>query len=171
MLCFPPSGYIIFSLRKLKFYGGRGPGPDNPSTLLKSPCVEVSFLIKLTEWHFTGGFISYSFKVAALKSITKVIGKHLWWALFQESFSEQLYNKRTPAQWKWILKNSYSGNSQKKVNRCFGFLLCCVLSQCGWSNISFHNWSVAGGGWRYPYIAFNCSKVVSSLVCHRSLQL
>ena len=23
----------------------------------------------------------------------------------------------TPAQWKWILKNSYSGNSQKKINR------------------------------------------------------
>ena len=25
MMCYPPSGYIIFSLRKLKLYGGRGP--------------------------------------------------------------------------------------------------------------------------------------------------
>ena len=39
MMCYPPSGYIIFSLRKLIFYGGRGPGsgcedwgPDNPNT-------------------------------------------------------------------------------------------------------------------------------------------
>ena len=38
-MCYPPLGYIIFSLRKLKFYGGRGPdmragdqGPDNPNT-------------------------------------------------------------------------------------------------------------------------------------------
>ena len=47
--------------------------------LLKNPCVEVSFLIKLTErpFPFAFGFISYSFKVAALKSITKVIEKHL----------------------------------------------------------------------------------------------
>ena len=29
MMCCSPSGYIIFSLRKLKFYGGRG--PDNPN--------------------------------------------------------------------------------------------------------------------------------------------
>ena len=24
-MCYPPSGYIIFSLTKLKFYGGQGP--------------------------------------------------------------------------------------------------------------------------------------------------
>ena len=41
MMCYPPSGYIILSLRKLKLYGGRGieirvgdQGPDNPNTLL-----------------------------------------------------------------------------------------------------------------------------------------
>ena len=40
MMCYHPSGCIIFSLRKLKFYWGRGPdmrvggrGPDNPNTL------------------------------------------------------------------------------------------------------------------------------------------
>ena len=39
-MCYPSSGYIIFSLRKLKSYGswgpraeGRGQGPDNPNTL------------------------------------------------------------------------------------------------------------------------------------------
>ena len=37
MMCYPPSGYIIFSLRKLKFCGdrgmraeGRGPGAGQP---------------------------------------------------------------------------------------------------------------------------------------------
>ena len=54
MMCYPTSGYIILSLRKLKFYGDPGPGvggcgpdmraggqgPDNPS--------EVSYaLLKL----------------------------------------------------------------------------------------------------------------------------
>ena len=39
-MCYPPSGYIAFSLRKLKFYGGRGTeaggrGPDNPNTRWK----------------------------------------------------------------------------------------------------------------------------------------
>ena len=41
MICYPPWGYIIFSLRKLKLYGGRGTdirvgdqGPDNSNTLL-----------------------------------------------------------------------------------------------------------------------------------------
>ena len=41
-MCFPPTGYIVFSLKKLKFYGGRGPdmragdrGPNNPNTLKK----------------------------------------------------------------------------------------------------------------------------------------
>ena len=40
MVYHPPSGYIIFSLRKLNFYEGQGPrveyedrGPDNPKTL------------------------------------------------------------------------------------------------------------------------------------------
>ena len=28
-MCYLPSGHIIFSLRKLKFYGGRGPGADD----------------------------------------------------------------------------------------------------------------------------------------------
>ena len=27
MVCYPPSGYIIFSLKKLKFYEGRKPRP------------------------------------------------------------------------------------------------------------------------------------------------
>ena len=39
MMCYPTSGYILLSLTKLKFYGGRGSdvgaggwGPDNPYT-------------------------------------------------------------------------------------------------------------------------------------------
>ena len=39
MMCYSPSGYVIFSVRKLKFYGDRelrvgceGRGPDNPNT-------------------------------------------------------------------------------------------------------------------------------------------
>ena len=36
MMCYPPTGYIVFSLKKLKFYGGRGPG--NPNTLFKHLC-------------------------------------------------------------------------------------------------------------------------------------
>ena len=39
MMCYPPTGYIMFTLKGLKFYGGRGPGgvgwgPDNPTLLL-----------------------------------------------------------------------------------------------------------------------------------------
>ena len=34
MVCYPPSGYIILSLRNLKFYEDLGPGPDNPKTLV-----------------------------------------------------------------------------------------------------------------------------------------
>ena len=26
MMCYPPTGYIIFNLKKLKLYGGRAPG-------------------------------------------------------------------------------------------------------------------------------------------------
>ena len=26
MMCYPPTGYIMFSLKKLKFHRGRGPG-------------------------------------------------------------------------------------------------------------------------------------------------
>ena len=46
-MCYPPSGHIIFSLRKLKSYGswgpmarceGRGQGPDNPNTLYLMYC-------------------------------------------------------------------------------------------------------------------------------------
>ena len=38
-MCYTPSGYIILSLRKLKFYEDRGPGAggratDNPNTHL-----------------------------------------------------------------------------------------------------------------------------------------
>ena len=42
MICYTLSGYIIFSLRKLKFYQGRGPhirsgvrGPDNVNALFE----------------------------------------------------------------------------------------------------------------------------------------
>ena len=31
MCCYPPTGYVMFSLKKLTFYGDRG--PDNPNTL------------------------------------------------------------------------------------------------------------------------------------------
>ena len=38
-MCYHPTGYIMFSLKRLKFYEGRGPdmraggwGPDNPNT-------------------------------------------------------------------------------------------------------------------------------------------
>ena len=55
MMCYPPSGYITFSLRKLKFYGARGPraggrgpdvraggwGLDNPNTQVET----TSFLL------------------------------------------------------------------------------------------------------------------------------
>ena len=54
-MCYPPSGYITFSLRKLKFYGARGPragergpdvraggwGLDNPNTQVET----TSFLL------------------------------------------------------------------------------------------------------------------------------
>ena len=32
-MCYPPTGYLMFSLKKLKFYGIRG--PDDPNTLEK----------------------------------------------------------------------------------------------------------------------------------------
>ena len=86
--------------------------------LLKSPWAEFSFLIKLTEWPFTFafGFTSYYFKIAALKNVKKVIGKHLWWAFFSK-VSVCNFTIKGPQQWKRILKNKYSRNSQKKVNR------------------------------------------------------
>ena len=41
MMCHPPKGYIMFGLKKLKYYGDRGPymrargrGTDNPNTLI-----------------------------------------------------------------------------------------------------------------------------------------
>ena len=41
MMCHPPTGYIMFSLRKLKYYGDRGPdmrargrGTENPNKLI-----------------------------------------------------------------------------------------------------------------------------------------
>ena len=42
MMCYPPTGYIMFSLKGLKFYGGWG--PDNPNTQIKqlSPAILVS---------------------------------------------------------------------------------------------------------------------------------
>ena len=33
-MCYPPTGDIMFSLKRLKFYGNRGLGPDNPNTHL-----------------------------------------------------------------------------------------------------------------------------------------
>ena len=30
MMCYPPAGYIMFSLNKLMFYGDRGPGAGYP---------------------------------------------------------------------------------------------------------------------------------------------
>ena len=38
MMCYSPTGYIMFSLTGLKFYGGPGAGgwmSDNPNTLIK----------------------------------------------------------------------------------------------------------------------------------------
>ena len=29
MMCYPPTGYIMFSLKKLNFYGARGPDKSN----------------------------------------------------------------------------------------------------------------------------------------------
>ena len=30
MMCYPPTGYIICNLKKLKFYEGRAPGAGQP---------------------------------------------------------------------------------------------------------------------------------------------
>ena len=49
-MCYPPTGYIIFSLKKLKFYGGRVIQTpfSNICTLyyLKVECMEIDWLCK-----------------------------------------------------------------------------------------------------------------------------
>ena len=57
-MCYHPSGYIIFSLRKSKFYWGRSPGaggrgPDNPKTRILRKVfnrIYYRFIINIQFW-------------------------------------------------------------------------------------------------------------------------
>ena len=42
MMCYPPSGYIIFSLRKLKFYGGREQDVSARGRITQTPVKKTS---------------------------------------------------------------------------------------------------------------------------------
>ena len=69
MMCYPTSGYIIiFSLRKLKPFAGRG--PDNPNTLV---CLHHELLItKLNAYE------TYTFLKAIVLNNTKTKKEIEW---------------------------------------------------------------------------------------------
>ena len=45
---YPPSGYIIFSLKKLKFYGGWGPNMKAGGQITQTPLVWYIPKVKVT---------------------------------------------------------------------------------------------------------------------------
>ena len=92
--------------------------------------VGVSLLVKLTVWlhTFTFIFTSYSFrssdwqiifKVAILKTLAKLTGKHMWWS----HFSIMKNNKASiRGSFQWILTN-FSYFSQNTYERMVLFFL------------------------------------------------
>ena len=81
MVYYPPSGYVIFSLRNLKFYEGRRPdmrtggrGLDKPKTLQKSLRYEIVSLSH-SEW-YSGHF--------GIFKIIRRINNNYWWSTVKE---------------------------------------------------------------------------------------
>ena len=102
MMCYPPSGYIIFSLRELKFYGGRAPNnPNTPENEVSDNEIWISNFSRLCQIMKTFNLIRQSSKHGASVDLAfneskESRSKVHFFTPINIAFSNQGYNNNVP---------------------------------------------------------------------------